>query len=88
MSVTWWRQQQSFRTGSLPVAENKGVWIYIALGLVKSSNTVGSSIPRAKSLINWQCTLGGKREHNIKESLTWVKIDNLIIINLYYYQYF
>lgn len=30
---------------------------YIAHGLVRSSNTAGSSIPRANSLINWQCTL-------------------------------
>lgn len=29
---------------------------HIAQGLVTSSNTVISSIPRANSLINWQCT--------------------------------
>lgn len=33
-------------------------FVYIAQGLGRSSNTVGSSIPRANSLINWQCTLG------------------------------
>lgn len=38
-----------------------GAGVYIAQGLVRSSNTVGSSIPRANSLINWQCTLGNRR---------------------------
>lgn len=34
-----------------------GGGVYIAHGLVISSNTAISSIPRANSLINWQCTL-------------------------------
>lgn len=38
-----------------------GVWVYIAQGLARSSKTVGSSIPRANSLINWQCTLGNRK---------------------------
>lgn len=41
--------------------ERSGRWVYIAQGLVRSSNTVGSSIPRANSLINWQCTLGKRK---------------------------
>lgn len=37
-----------------------GGGVYIAQGLVISSKTVTSSMPRANSLINWQCTLEEK----------------------------
>lgn len=64
LNVTWWRLQQwggprmeRGRGLQCLTGERMGTWAYIAQGLVRSSNTVGSSMPRANSLINWQCTL-------------------------------
>lgn len=52
-------------------ARGRRTGVYIAQGLVRSSNTGSSSIPRANSLINWQCTLEEqqrvfKKKHEIK----------------------